>query len=189
MTQQGAHPLDADASLYQPGTTGPAQVVWVQALNPRAAASRVEPGIDAHETSAFLRAKHPVGLRTPGGPPVRPADQGGAGLRIDRHRPCCPIFLVAYLEADQMPGEIHATPFEAQGPVGFSSTVIPEHWRLWYAINPMVGVIDGFRWAILGGEVSLYWPGFLLSWGVIAGCLWLGIRQFRRMEKSFADLI
>ena len=74
-------------------------------------------------------------------------------------------------------------------PVGFSSTVIPEQWRLLYAINPMVGVIDGFRWAILGGEVRLYWPGFLLSWGVIAGFLWLGIRQFRRMEKSFADLI
>ncbi|MGB4333529.1 MAG: hypothetical protein WBJ41_01620 [Chromatiaceae bacterium] len=49
--------------------------------------------------------------------------------------------------------------------------------------------IDGFRWAILGGEARLYWPGFLLSWGVIAGFLWLGIRQFRRLEKSFADLI
>lgn len=74
-------------------------------------------------------------------------------------------------------------------PVGFSSSVVPEQWRLLYALNPMVGVIDGFRWAILGGEVNLYWPGFLLSWGLIAGFLWLGIRQFRRMEKSFADLI
>ena len=74
-------------------------------------------------------------------------------------------------------------------PVGFSSSVIPEQWRLLYALNPMVGVIDGFRWAILGGEASLYWPGFILSWGLIAFFLWLGIRQFRRMEKSFADLI
>jgi lipopolysaccharide transport system permease protein len=74
-------------------------------------------------------------------------------------------------------------------PVGFSSTVIAEEWRLLYSINPVVGVIDGFRWAILGGESNLYLPGFILSWGVIVFFLWLGIRQFRKMEKSFADLI
>ncbi len=74
-------------------------------------------------------------------------------------------------------------------PVGFSSSVIPEQWRLLYSLNPMVGVIDGFRWAVLAGESQLYQPGFILSWGVIAFFLWLGIRQFRKMEKSFADLI
>ncbi len=74
-------------------------------------------------------------------------------------------------------------------PVGFSLTVVPEHWRLMYSINPMVGVIDGFRWAILGGESSIYLPGFLVSWILIVFFLWLGIRQFRKMEKSFADLI
>lgn len=74
-------------------------------------------------------------------------------------------------------------------PVGFSSTVIPDQWRLLYSINPVVGVIDGFRWAILGGESNLYLPGFILSWGVIVFFLWLGVRQFRKMEKSFADLI
>ena len=74
-------------------------------------------------------------------------------------------------------------------PVGFSSTVVPEQWRLLYSINPVVGVIDGFRWAILGSESNLYLPGFILSWGVIVFFLWLGIRQFRKMEKSFADLI
>jgi len=74
-------------------------------------------------------------------------------------------------------------------PVGFSSTVIPEQWRLLYSLNPVVGVIDGFRWAILGGESNLYLPGFILSWGVIAFFLWLGVRQFRKMEKNFADLI
>ncbi|NCA77755.1 MAG: ABC transporter permease [Alphaproteobacteria bacterium] len=74
-------------------------------------------------------------------------------------------------------------------PVGFSSTVIPEKWRLLYSLNPVVGVIDGFRWAILGGESTMYLPGFILSLGVIAFFLWLGIRQFRKMEKSFADLI
>lgn len=74
-------------------------------------------------------------------------------------------------------------------PVGFSSTVVPDQWRLLYSLNPVVGVIDGFRWAILGGESVIYWPGFLLSWGVILFFLWLGVRRFRTMEKSFADLI
>ena len=73
-------------------------------------------------------------------------------------------------------------------PVGFSSAVVPTEWRLLYSLNPVVGVIDGFRWAILG-ESQLYKPGFLLSWGVILVFLWLGLRQFRKMEKSFADLI
>jgi lipopolysaccharide transport system permease protein len=74
-------------------------------------------------------------------------------------------------------------------PVGFSSSVVPEQWRLLYSMNPVVGVIDGFRWAILGGQAKFYWPGFLMSCVLIACFLWLGICQFRRMEKSFADLI
>ena len=72
-------------------------------------------------------------------------------------------------------------------PVGFSSSVIPEQWRLWYSLNPMVGVIDGFRWCILGDQ--LYLPGLVLSIAVTAFFLWLGIHKFRKLEKSFADLI
>jgi lipopolysaccharide transport system permease protein len=74
-------------------------------------------------------------------------------------------------------------------PVGFSSSIIPDQWRLAYSLNPLVGVIDGFRWCLLGGESQLYLPGLGLSFGVTAFFLWLGIRQFRKMEKSFADLI
>jgi lipopolysaccharide transport system permease protein len=74
-------------------------------------------------------------------------------------------------------------------PVGFSSSIIPEGWRLLYSLNPMVGVIDGFRWCLLGGESQLYLPGLGLSFCVTAFFLWLGIRQFRKMEKGFADLI
>ena len=74
-------------------------------------------------------------------------------------------------------------------PVGFSSAIVPEKWRLLYSLNPMVGVIDGFRWSLLGGESQLYWPGFCLSLCVAVFFLWLGIRQFRKMERSFADLI
>jgi lipopolysaccharide transport system permease protein len=74
-------------------------------------------------------------------------------------------------------------------PVGFSSTVVPERWRLWYNLNPLVGVIDGFRWCILGGESPLYLPGFLLSLGVVAVILWIGVAYFRRTERYFADLI
>lgn len=73
-------------------------------------------------------------------------------------------------------------------PVGFSSSVIPERWRLLYSLNPMVGVIDGFRWAICGTS-TVYLPGFLLSFGVTALLLWWGVAYFRRMEQTFADVI
>jgi lipopolysaccharide transport system permease protein len=74
-------------------------------------------------------------------------------------------------------------------PVGYSSDIVPQQWRLVYSLNPIVGVIDGFRWCILGGQSQLYLPGFLLSIVVTAFFLWLGIRQFRKMEKGFADLM
>lgn len=74
-------------------------------------------------------------------------------------------------------------------PVGFSSTAVPQAWRLWYNLNPMVGVIDGFRWSVLGGDKPLYWPGFVASLAVTVAVLWLGLAYFRRTEKSFADLI
>ena len=74
-------------------------------------------------------------------------------------------------------------------PVGFSSSIVPEHWRLLYSTNPMVGVIDGFRWAILGGDTPLYWPGFLLSLALVLVILVSGIYYFRNTEKTFADVI
>lgn len=74
-------------------------------------------------------------------------------------------------------------------PVGFTSTVVPAEWRFWYNLNPVVGVIDGFRWCLLGDESQLYLPGFLLSLTVIVVLLWLGVATFRRTEKTFADLI
>jgi lipopolysaccharide transport system permease protein len=74
-------------------------------------------------------------------------------------------------------------------PVGFSSSIVPEQWRLFYSLNPVVGIIDGFRWCILGGQSEFYLPGFLVSIAVTLLFLWLGIRKFRSMEKSFADLI
>jgi lipopolysaccharide transport system permease protein len=74
-------------------------------------------------------------------------------------------------------------------PVGFSSNLVPEQWRLLYSLNPMVGVIDGFRWAILGGESKLYLPGFMLSVGLVALLLITGIWYFRKMERTFADVI
>ena len=88
----------------------------------------------------------------------------------------------------------YAVPFLVQmglyaSPVGFSSAVVPDRWRLLFSLNPVVGVLDGFRWSLLGGATPFYVPGFLASWGVIIGMLWLGIRQFRKMESSFADLV
>ena len=74
-------------------------------------------------------------------------------------------------------------------PVGFESTVVPEQWRMLYNLNPMVGIIDGFRWCIVGGESPIYWPGFLTSLAVMVFFLWLGISTFRRIERGFADMI
>lgn len=74
-------------------------------------------------------------------------------------------------------------------PVGFSSSIVPEKWRLLYSLNPMVGVIDGFRWAILGGKTAIYLPGFALSLGLVFLVFASGIWYFRRMERTFADVI
>jgi lipopolysaccharide transport system permease protein len=74
-------------------------------------------------------------------------------------------------------------------PVGFSSSIVPEQWRFIYSLNPMVGVIDGFRWAILGGESKLYLPGFMLSMALVVLLLVSGIWYFRKMERTFADVI
>ena len=74
-------------------------------------------------------------------------------------------------------------------PVGFASSIVPEKWRLLYSLNPMVGVIDGFRWAILGGESQIYWPGFSLSLAIVATALVSGVYYFRKTEKTFADVI
>ena len=75
-------------------------------------------------------------------------------------------------------------------PVGFSTDVIPEQWRLVYSLNPLVGVIDGFRWAICrGGTGEFYLPGFALSLAIIVFFLWLGVSYFPKTEKGFADVI
>ena len=74
-------------------------------------------------------------------------------------------------------------------PVGFSSAVVPEQWRFLYSLNPIVGVIDGFRWCVLGGNSALYMPGFLISLGVVLLLMWVGVTYFRQTERTFADLI
>lgn len=74
-------------------------------------------------------------------------------------------------------------------PVGFSSNVVSPQWRLLYSLNPVVGVIDGFRWCLLGGQGGLYLPGLAISVVVAVIFLWFGINRFRKTEKSFADLI
>jgi lipopolysaccharide transport system permease protein len=74
-------------------------------------------------------------------------------------------------------------------PVGFSSAVVPEKWRLLYSLNPMVGVIDGFRWAICGGKATLFMNGFLLSLITVVLICGSGIYYFRKTEKAFADII
>jgi lipopolysaccharide transport system permease protein len=74
-------------------------------------------------------------------------------------------------------------------PVVINTSLVPERWKYPFALNPMVGVIDGFRWCLLRGEQELRWDLIAISTGVSIFFLWLGIRQFRKMEKSFADII
>lgn len=117
-----------------------------------------------------------------------------------------PVFIVLALLASLGPGLWitalnvkyrdfrYIIPFVVQfglyvSPVGFSSKVVPEQWRLIYSLNPMVGVIDGFRWCILGGDSLVYLPGFMLDIAIIIFFIWLGVSHFRKMEKTFADLI
>ena len=72
-------------------------------------------------------------------------------------------------------------------PVGFSSNVVPQKWRLLYSLNPLAGIIDAFRWSVLASPIQ--WRGVAISLAVVAVLLRLGIRKFRNTEKTFADLI
>jgi lipopolysaccharide transport system permease protein len=74
-------------------------------------------------------------------------------------------------------------------PVAFVSDLVPEKWRFWYSMNPMVGVIDGFRWSLFGPGFEPYWPGFWLGSGLTFLVLGTGALYFRRTEKTFADVI
>ena len=71
-------------------------------------------------------------------------------------------------------------------PVGFMSSLVPERWRMLYHLNPMVGVIDGFRWCILGAEFEPWWPGFAVGAAVVATLLVSGAYFFRSTERTFA---
>lgn len=74
-------------------------------------------------------------------------------------------------------------------PIGFRSEIVPDNLRLFYSLNPLVGIVDGFRWSLLRGSAPLYWPGFLLSLTLVLVFLVCGIRYFRATEKRFADMI
>jgi lipopolysaccharide transport system permease protein len=74
-------------------------------------------------------------------------------------------------------------------PVGYSSSVVPDAWRLAYSVNPLVGVIDAFRWAVLHSAAPLYAPAQWLAWIISALCVLWGVWTFRRFEREFADVI
>jgi lipopolysaccharide transport system permease protein len=72
-------------------------------------------------------------------------------------------------------------------PVGFSSTVIEKKYSFWFGLNPMVGVIDGFRWCLLGEPFHM--RSFIQAITITSLFLWLGVTYFRKMERTFADNI
>jgi len=88
----------------------------------------------------------------------------------------------------------HLIPFFLQlgiyvSPVGYASNLIPEKWRTLYSFNPLVGIIEGFRWCILGEGTHIFWPSVAISAGAGLILVITGIRYFRRAEASFADVI
>jgi lipopolysaccharide transport system permease protein len=74
-------------------------------------------------------------------------------------------------------------------PVGFSSSVVPERFRLIYALNPMVGIIDGFRWCLLGAQNRIYLPALAAAVIDVTILIASGIWYFRKTERTFADVI
>lgn len=74
-------------------------------------------------------------------------------------------------------------------PVGFSSSIVPQKWKLLYSLNPLVGIIDGFRWSLLRGQSLLDWSAVLLSCAIVVALVASGIWYFRKMERTFADVI
>jgi len=74
-------------------------------------------------------------------------------------------------------------------PVGFQSSIVPARYRLLYSLNPMVGIIDGFRWSLLGGRYTIYLPALAISIVEVVAILISGVQYFRRTERTFADVI
>ncbi|MEP6783314.1 MAG: ABC transporter permease [Acidobacteriota bacterium] len=88
----------------------------------------------------------------------------------------------------------YVVPFVVQmglfvSPIAFTTADLPQRWRTVYSLNPMVGIIDGFRWSILGDRVAIDPSSIAISASVTAACLAIGVWYFRRMERSFADVI
>jgi lipopolysaccharide transport system permease protein len=88
----------------------------------------------------------------------------------------------------------HLVPFALQlgvyvSPVGYSAGLIPDKWRWVYSLNPMTGIIDGFRWAMIGEQFDIYVPGMIFSVFATFFFLWLGLRNFRKVEQQFVDFL
>jgi lipopolysaccharide transport system permease protein len=88
----------------------------------------------------------------------------------------------------------HIVPFIVQfgmyvSPVGFSSNVVPERWRTLYSLNPLVGIIDGFRWSLMRGQMQLRWQSLVFSVVITILLFVSGTWYFRRTERTFADVI
>ena len=84
---------------------------------------------------------------------------------------------------------LYVSPIAFSSSAIYNSVKIPQVVKYIYALNPMVGVIDGFRWCILGGSTPLYLPGFIVSIAISIFFLFIGVWYFRKTEKSFADII
>ena len=74
-------------------------------------------------------------------------------------------------------------------PVGYLNQLVPRRWEIIYALNPLAGIINGFRWCLVPESIPLYWPGLIYSIGISFFMLYFGIKIFRKAEDGFADTI
>jgi glycosyltransferase involved in cell wall biosynthesis len=74
-------------------------------------------------------------------------------------------------------------------PVGLQSSIVPDNFRLLYSLNPMVGIIDGFRWSLLGAQNKKNLPSLAISMVEVAAILISGVLYFRKTERTFADVV
>ena len=74
-------------------------------------------------------------------------------------------------------------------PVGYLNQLVPRKWEIIYSLNPLAGIINGFRWCLAPNAIALYWPGVIYAGIVSIVCLFIGIKVFRAAEDGFADTI
>jgi lipopolysaccharide transport system permease protein len=74
-------------------------------------------------------------------------------------------------------------------PVGYLNQLVPKKWEMLYSLNPIAGIINGFRWSLAPNVIAPFWPGLIYAVVISIAMLYLGIKVFRAAEDNFSDTI